>query len=387
MSGLGQQEPESKLGLFERTFWKDSATGKYMMGGLLWNRQPKMFKQVTFRFTLVDEAQSVLHREDVSMTGFDNLSLAHQGPLMPYARTNFSHPLSVSESVAGLTSGYWIEIVGTREDTDPPSMSRPDTIFGYFLAKSSEESQQLLKANPEFAKAKERATGASAVHFAAARNDVALLELVKQSGAPLDAKGFKGMLPVHVAAATNQRQSLEWLHKLGQSLDLRTIDGDQPIHFAALYNSDTTLGYLIESKVDVNAARPDGNTALHLSSRKGYGRLVVQLLDSKANVEAPTKEGLRPLHMAVGGNFTKVASLLIERGADVNGTESRTPWMPLHTAAKVGAIDCIELLLSKGANPSIKTEKGNTPAMLARKYGHRKSAEVLEQAEKALLKG
>ena len=55
---------------------------------------------------------------------------------------------------------------------------------------------------------------------------------------------------------------------------------------------------------------------------------------------------------------------LLAQGADVNGQHLINGWTALHWAAKRNNLQCVELLLSKGADKMIYTSKGELAAHL-----------------------
>ena len=100
-------------------------------------------------------------------------------------------------------------------------------------------------------------------------------------------------------------------------------------------------------------------------------------LGAKVDEQQPNSDG--PLIFAVQNHQVEAASLLIERGADVNrpGDNGRTPLM--HAAiADFGDARMVELLLKAGARKDVRDADGVTPADYARQYRHQKLADLLK---------
>jgi ankyrin repeat protein len=76
-----------------------------------------------------------------------------------------------------------------------------------------------------------------------------------------------------------------------------------------------------------------------------------------------------------------VTTWLVENGADVTAIKE-DDWKDtvLHYAAANGHSECVEVLLSVGANPTETNFEGATPADLARKGGYGDLAKVLIEA-------
>eukprot|EP01103_Thecamoeba_quadrilineata_P007731 TRINITY_DN17569_c0_g1_i1.p1 TRINITY_DN17569_c0_g1~~TRINITY_DN17569_c0_g1_i1.p1 ORF type:complete len:632 (-),score=144.26 TRINITY_DN17569_c0_g1_i1:8-1903(-) len=71
------------------------------------------------------------------------------------------------------------------------------------------------------------------------------------------------------------------------------------------------------------------------------------------------KDGLRPLHVACELNLPDCVSLLLEKGAMIEGTAANGS-RPLHWAAK-GSADAVKVLLAKGASKTAADAQGRTP--------------------------
>jgi len=105
--------------------------------------------------------------------------------------------------------------------------------------------------------------------------------------------------------------------------------------------------------------------------KKGDISKVQELIEKGANLNFKGRSG--PLHQTIRLNRLKIAELLIAKGADVNA-QNQWDWTPIFFSKSTAAV---ELLISKGANPSHKAEDGLTPLHMEALSGRVKSADVL----------
>ena len=80
-------------------------------------------------------------------------------------------------------------------------------------------------------------------------------------------------------------------------------------------------------------------------------------------------QGYLALQWAALNNRVAAATLLLERGADVNAADGQGQ-TALHWAAVRGAVPVAELLLRSGARLERADSRGYTPAHVAAQYGH-----------------
>jgi len=121
-----------------------------------------------------------------------------------------------------------------------------------------------------------------------------------------------------------------------------------------------------------------GLNVLQYASLHGHIEVVQLLLDRGASPDR--RGGNHVVHTALGisceNGYTDIARLLIERGADVNktNTDERTP---LHKTAIKGRPDTARLLLDHGAKANTKDLWGYTPLHLACQPGRPDVVRVL----------
>lgn len=90
------------------------------------------------------------------------------------------------------------------------------------------------------------------------------------------------------------------------------------------------------------------------------------------------------LYRAIENNEFDKVKLLVEQGANVN-IKNWNGWTPMHSAARVGSIEIIDFLISKGClvYETITTDIGNfkegaNPTKIAKIMGHKKVSLHLE---------
>ena len=129
------------------------------------------------------------------------------------------------------------------------------------------------------------------------------------------------------------------------------------------------------SKTSRKDPRPK-NTLLHYATDKGYTFLLEVLLEKKAyDMNAVGEWGESPLMVAIRKGNTEIASLLVQKGADIF-TEVHLQ-TPLHFASRFGQEEIVSLLVARGADINGKNAVMNTPLHMAIKYDNYKVATCL----------
>ncbi len=152
------------------------------------------------------------------------------------------------------------------------------------------------------------------------------------------------------------------------------------IHLAA-YNCDLDLlRERIAAGDDLHLKDSNGYTPLlwcAFRSRVGENQheIAKTLLKAGANPnDVTTSNNESALEWAIQAGNPLVVKILLDYGADVNLIGCVTP---LIAAAREGDKEMIQLLLQRGADPSIKVS-GYTAAKYAETYGHEELLKLLE---------
>ncbi|KAL8586295.1 hypothetical protein ACOMHN_058675 [Nucella lapillus] len=110
------------------------------------------------------------------------------------------------------------------------------------------------------------------------------------------------------------------------------------------------------------------------SEGEGSSSEVQQLIDEGANPSCESKSGLPALHLAARNRHVDCIPVLVQGGADVNakGPASLKGNTALHEAVNLGTSggDCVDALLSCGADHNVKNDRGESAYDAASKAGY-----------------
>lgn len=230
-----------------------------------------------------------------------------------------------------------------------------------------------------------------------------IVKLLLENGADVNHKGKDGLTPL--ISAMISRCPLNIIKMLfTHGADISAADGFQqtPLYWAAYTERIDYVWLLLEKGADRTECRKDGRTPLHAAALAGFLEAVKLLLgdgmnpkeapndasasgpEHSANFDVVDREGRTPLMLAVihsyNDRYVKVVSLLLERGADPNGSSEGYKGKPLlYIASKKGEAKIMKLLIDHGANIDVRSKKGSTPLHVATKRRRMKAVKILLQ--------
>jgi ankyrin repeat protein len=189
---------------------------------------------------------------------------------------------------------------------------------------------------------------AGVLNLAVRANQLALVEEIVRKGVSVDKLDKPGdgptyysfWAPLHHAARSGALEMVELLLQLGANVDIGVPCVTKHPEKSA------SISLMIPSEIVLT------------DCEEGISLQVLRLLvDGGASINHMDKYGWTALHIAVYRGFQTVATLLLDRGADVNAQRLATAVFrrhpgntPLHEAVYRNNPDMMELLLGRGAN-------------------------------------
>lgn len=273
-----------------------------------------------------------------------------------------------------------------------------------------------------------RVTGETPIMTAARVGSIEVVRQLIQHGADVNAaERSRGQTALMWAIAENHTPVARLLVEAGAIVTARTAHGFTPLLFAAQRGNVEVAQLLLAAGADVNEAAPDGiggdtnarsryrdDTEAHallVAIDSGHQEMALFLLDRGADPNHSCA-GRTPLHSAVQQAMPGAVKALLARGTDPNARLER-PLPPVSRAIKldnglipttIGAtpfwlaasyadIEIMRLLTASGADPSLTSNDGTTPLMVASgadfvegqdKYGRRWFGDAAPLQERAL---
>lgn len=173
---------------------------------------------------------------------------------------------------------------------------------------------------------------------------------------------------LHIAAKENAINLAGILIEKGASVNSRDRGYCTPLHIAAEYAGLAMIELLLANSADVEAVDEGNRTPLHAAVMAGAALpIAASLINAKADINAINKLGMTALTIAVLQDLSAIALLLIEQGANIEGSEfsEATPPTPLFIAVNYKREWAIKLLLENGASLVERNARGDTALYVA----------------------
>ncbi|MBU8932900.1 MAG: ankyrin repeat domain-containing protein [candidate division Zixibacteria bacterium] len=219
--------------------------------------------------------------------------------------------------------------------------------------------------------------GATPLTFAAGRGRTDAVRLLLAKGADATIRNNQGQTIAFGVAARGHTDMLRLLVDNGADLLVSDSSGGTILHEAAISGSVVTVDYLLDAGADPDLTNDFGATPLIFSSWRSHVDVARTLLEKGANPDIINTNGMTALHNSVKEGSVEMCQVLLTNGANASLPNLKTGGTPLHYACTKGYLNIVELLVSSGADLTVKDNKGLTPLHYAGKYGHRTVADLL----------
>ncbi len=254
-----------------------------------------------------------------------------------------------------------------------------------------------------------QADGTTALHWAARWDDSDMASLLIRAGAKVQAANGDGATPLFLATENGSAAMIETLLKAGADVNAPVLaHGETALMMAARSGHVDAVRVLLDHGAQVNTQDTlRGTTALMWATEQGHAA-VVQLLtehgadlriqsaaltppgrrglgyansnvvfgaSGRATAKVPSKGGLTALLFAVREGSLDCVQILVAKGADVNQAAVDGS-APLLVAVQNGHYDIARFLLDHGADPKLTNAKGWTPLYLAVKNRNQESTAI-----------
>jgi ankyrin len=214
-------------------------------------------------------------------------------------------------------------------------------------------------------------------------NRAAALAMLQQR-IDVNAAEANGTTALHYAAYREDVDLVDRLLKAGAKASVVNDFNSTPMSEAATAGNAAIIKLLLEAGVDANSLNHEGQTALMAVARTGNVDAARLLLDAGADVNAFEQwGGQSALMWASSQKHPRLVKLLIERGAHVNARGVVRDWQrritaeprpkdlqrggftPLLYAAREGCVDCARYLVQAGADINLPDPDRISPLVLA----------------------
>ena len=203
--------------------------------------------------------------------------------------------------------------------------------------------------------------GATALHWAAYRDDRDVAVLLLDAGAGVDAANELGATPVWLAADNGSAAMVELLLAAGADPDIPLRGGETPLMTASRTGNADAVRRLLTHGADVDAAeRSRGQTALMWAVAQGHHDVIDVLLAHGADVHARSRIRPRMMHADSTNASQYDQGVIWNRGG----------YTPLLFAARHGDVEAGRLLVGAGADIEDAAPTGASALVVAAHSGH-----------------
>lgn len=207
--------------------------------------------------------------------------------------------------------------------------------------------------------------GYTPLHLAALYGFDAILDLLLESGSPIDIRSTRGETSLLLAVEANQVDASKKLLQCGASVHLADEGKWTPLHVA---RDLKIAGLLLKSGADIDCLTSRLVTPLHIAISNRNLEGVKFLLGQGANANLADEEEMTALHYALQqpqeGVGPLIETLLGHHTIQLDKVDKQGV-APVHLAAQYAGVEVLQMLLEKGANFKTHTAAGKSALEIA----------------------
>jgi ankyrin repeat protein len=213
--------------------------------------------------------------------------------------------------------------------------------------------------------------GARPLSHAARSGHLEMVDLLLARGAPINARNLAGATALYFAAERGHVAVAQRLIERGADVNLTGRSGISPVAAAAYAGSDAIVAALLARGADDRVPDDTGKPPVVYAAARAKLDIVKRLLARGTDVNARFAHDLTLLMWAAGADekvpeadAIKVVAYLLDTGAHIDDRDGRGR-TALMIAAEGGRAEIANLLLTRGADPSLRDNAGKRAADLA----------------------
>ncbi|KAH7420282.1 ankyrin repeat-containing domain protein [Cadophora sp. MPI-SDFR-AT-0126] len=213
---------------------------------------------------------------------------------------------------------------------------------------------------------------------AASSGNAIVVKQLLNAGASVNIHGGDEGNALHKAIKSGNTEIIQLLIDYGHDLYTSSPRHGPPLSCALLKGKAQAkvVAVLLHNKVDVNIPPAGYFNPLNLAGSKADLETVRLLLDNGADTTLKLP-GSQALHNAARRGEIDIMQLLVDRGAEINGTSDATYGTPLKASIQSHKDEAFEFTLSHGADINCKGSRRKYPLDQAIFSGNMKAAERL----------
>lgn len=231
--------------------------------------------------------------------------------------------------------------------------------------------QHLLKTGKNVDREARYSDGFTPLMAAINHGHLGVAEILLEHGAKVDARNNEGRTALYCALIANNPAAAQMLLSYGASTTIKDQHGISPQLVAAFCGAEDTF----KNFGSVNAEY-EPHLRLILSAATGCVQIVEEEISKGVNPNIGIA-GLTALLAACYNNRVEAATVLLERGSDVNA-KTRKGFTALMFAGMNGNQHLLQLLLSRGATPGVRDVDGCSARDYAEENGHAEAVTILD---------